>query len=106
MPNQIERLSAHQPRNRPQVARRVLSLGRAPTMFPSVAIEIDVVLGDSADPDEDLIPACLAIAEPGPSDIGRLGEHRIGCGAGRYVPRQSRLKSLDYCPHRAPYTAQ
>lgn len=45
--------------------------------------EIDVVLGESADPDEEVIPAVPTQPRAQPGDIWQLGEHRIGCGDGR-----------------------
>ena len=45
--------------------------------------EIDVVLADSPDPDDEVIPAVPANPRVQPGDIWQLGEHRIGCGDGR-----------------------
>lgn len=45
--------------------------------------EIDVILADSPDPEEELIPAVPESANVKPGDIWQLGEHRIGCGDGR-----------------------
>lgn len=45
--------------------------------------EIDVVLGESADPDDEIVPAVPAEPRSRPGDIWQLGEHRIGCGDGR-----------------------
>lgn len=45
--------------------------------------EIDVVLADSPDPDDEVIPAVPANPRIQPGDIWQLGEHRIGCGDGR-----------------------
>lgn len=47
--------------------------------------EIDVILGDGADPDEGLVPDTPAPARAQPGDIWQLGEHRIGCGDGRDI---------------------
>ena len=45
--------------------------------------EIDVVLADSEDPDDEVIPAVPVNPRVRPGDIWQLGEHRIGCGDGR-----------------------
>jgi DNA modification methylase len=45
--------------------------------------EIDVVLADSADPDDEIIPAVPITPRVLPGDIWQLGEHQIGCGDGR-----------------------
>ena len=45
--------------------------------------EIDVVLADSPDPDDELIPAVPSEPRVRAGDIWMLGEHRIGCGDGR-----------------------
>ena len=45
--------------------------------------EIDVVLNDSHDPDDEVIPAVPVEPKVRPGDIWQLGEHRIGCGDGR-----------------------
>ncbi|WP_083495292.1 site-specific DNA-methyltransferase [Tsuneonella troitsensis] len=45
--------------------------------------EIDVVLSETVDPDEEVIPAMLVEPRARPGDIWQLGEHRIGCGDGR-----------------------
>lgn len=45
--------------------------------------EIDVVLADSPDPDDEVIPEVPANPRVRPGDIWQLGEHRIGCGDGR-----------------------
>lgn len=45
--------------------------------------EIDVVLADSPDPDDEVIPAVPIVPRVEPGDIWQLGEHRIGCGDGR-----------------------
>lgn len=45
--------------------------------------EIDVVLGESIDPDDDVIPDVPAEPKSRLGDIWQLGEHRIGCGDGR-----------------------
>ena len=47
--------------------------------------EIDVVLADSPDPDDEVIPAVPADHRVRTGDIWQLGEHRIGCGDGRDV---------------------
>lgn len=47
--------------------------------------EIDVILKDSGDPDDEVIPEVLAEARTRLGDIWQLGEHRIGCGDGRDV---------------------
>ena len=45
--------------------------------------EVDVVLADSADPDDEIIPAVPVTLRVRPGDIWQLGEHRVGCGDGR-----------------------
>jgi len=45
--------------------------------------EIDVILKDSADPQDEIIPAVPRSPRTQPGDIWQLGEHRIGCGDGR-----------------------
>ena len=45
--------------------------------------EIDVVLADSDDPDDEVIPAVPVHPRVRPGDIWQLDEHRIGCGDGR-----------------------
>ena len=45
--------------------------------------EIDVVLGESADPDDEVIPEVPVNPRTQVGDIWQLGEHRIGCGDGR-----------------------
>ncbi|WP_174294492.1 DNA-methyltransferase [Alteripontixanthobacter muriae] len=45
--------------------------------------EIDVVLADSPDPDDEVIPAVPISTRVQTGDIWQLGEHRIGCGDGR-----------------------
>ncbi len=45
--------------------------------------EIDVVLADSVDPDEEVIPPVPTSPRVQVGDIWRLGEHRIACGDGR-----------------------
>jgi DNA modification methylase len=45
--------------------------------------EIDVVLADSEDPDDEIIPAVPVTPRVRPGDIWQLGEHRVGCGDGR-----------------------
>ena len=45
--------------------------------------EIDVVLGETADPDDEVIPEVPVTRRTRPGDIWQLGEHRIGCGDGR-----------------------
>ncbi len=47
--------------------------------------EIDVILDNSADPDDEVIPAIPKTPRTNPGDIWRLGDHRIGCGDGRDV---------------------
>lgn len=47
--------------------------------------EIDVILTDSVDPDDEVIPAVPAKPRTRPGDIWQLGDHRIGCGDGRDV---------------------
>ncbi len=45
--------------------------------------EIDVVLADSPDPDDEVIPGVPEEPRAQLGDIWQLGEHRIGCGDGR-----------------------
>lgn len=47
--------------------------------------EIDVVLADSEDPDDEVIPAVPENPRVQPGDIWQLGEHRVACGDGRDV---------------------
>ena len=47
--------------------------------------EIDVILKDSDDPDDEVIPAVPEVPRTLPGDIWQLGEHRIGCGDGREI---------------------
>jgi DNA modification methylase len=42
--------------------------------------EIDVVLQSSGDPDDEVVPACLAAPVTQPGDVWLLGEHRLICG--------------------------
>ncbi|MBC2779176.1 site-specific DNA-methyltransferase [Parasphingopyxis marina] len=53
--------------------------------------EIDVVLADSPDPDDEVIPAVPENPRIRPGDIWELGEHRVGCGDGRDVAFLRRL---------------
>ena len=45
--------------------------------------EIDVVLSDSEDPDDEVIPAVPENPRVQFGDIWQLGEHRVACGDGR-----------------------
>lgn len=45
--------------------------------------EIDVVLSESEDPDDEVIPAVPENPRVRRGDIWQLGEHRVGCGDGR-----------------------
>jgi DNA modification methylase len=47
--------------------------------------EIDVVLAESDDPDDEVIPEVPLEPRVQTGDIWQLGEHRIGCGDGRDV---------------------
>ena len=47
--------------------------------------EIDVLLDESKDPDDEVIPAVPKQSGVQTGDIWQLGEHRIGCGDGRDV---------------------
>lgn len=47
--------------------------------------EIDVVLSESEDPDDEVIPAVPESPRVKPGDIWQLGEHRVACGDGRDV---------------------
>ncbi|MCK1396128.1 site-specific DNA-methyltransferase [Bradyrhizobium sp. 1] len=42
--------------------------------------EIDVILAQSADPDDEVVPPVPATPTTKPGDIWILGDHRIGCG--------------------------
>lgn len=71
----------------------VLKLELADLSLPEVDIdlgltgfstgEIDVVLADSDDPDDEVIPAVPENPRVQPGDIWQLGEHRVACGDGR-----------------------
>lgn len=73
----------------------VLKLELADLSLPDVDIdlgltgfstgEIDVVLADSQDPDDEVIPAVPADPRVQAGDIWQLGEHRVACGDGRDV---------------------
>ena len=73
----------------------VLKLELADLSLPDVDIdlgltgfstgEIDVVLADSEDPDDEVIPAVPADPRVQAGDIWQLGEHRVACGDGRDV---------------------
>jgi hypothetical protein len=45
--------------------------------------ELDIILNDSADPDDELIPEAPASPRTRLGDIWILGEHRVGCGDAR-----------------------
>lgn len=45
--------------------------------------EIDVILGGTTDPEDEVIPAVPVTPRTRPGDIWALDEHRIGCGDGR-----------------------
>lgn len=45
--------------------------------------EIDVILADTPDPDDEIIPAVPETPRSRPGDIWVLGDHRIGCGDAR-----------------------
>jgi len=71
----------------------VLKLELADLSLPNVDIdlgltgfstgEIDVVLADSEDPDDEVIPAVPENPRVQLGDIWQLGEHRVACGDGR-----------------------
>jgi DNA modification methylase len=73
----------------------ILKLELADLSLPEVTVdlgltgfsagEIDVVLADSADPDDEVIPEVPVNSRVQPGDIWQLGEHRLGCGDGRDV---------------------
>jgi hypothetical protein len=52
---------------------------------------LDVILSDSADPDDELIPETPASPRTRVGDIWMLGEHRIGCGDARDLDFVRRL---------------
>ncbi|WP_245815229.1 DNA modification methylase [Shimia gijangensis] len=45
--------------------------------------EIDVILADTSDPDDEIIPAVPVEPRTGLGDIWEIGDHRIGCGDAR-----------------------
>lgn len=47
--------------------------------------EIDVILADSEDPDDEVIPAVPESPRVQLGDIWQLGEHRVACGDGRDI---------------------
>lgn len=47
--------------------------------------EIDVIVGSSADPDDEVIPPVPTAPRTRRGEIWQLGEHRIGCGDGRDI---------------------
>ena len=53
--------------------------------------EIDVVLAESNDPDDEVIPAVPETTRVQSGDIWQLGEHRVACGDGRDVAFLQRL---------------
>ena len=53
--------------------------------------EIDVVLAESEDPDDEVIPAVPSNPRVQPGDIWQLGEHRVACGDGRDVAFLQRM---------------
>ena len=53
--------------------------------------EIDVVLSESEDPDDEVIPAVPHSPRVQPGDIWQLGEHRVACGDGRDLAFLRRL---------------
>lgn len=53
--------------------------------------EIDVVLAESEDPDDEVIPAVPTNPRVQPGDIWQLGEHRVACGDGRDLAFLRRL---------------
>ena len=79
----------------------ILKLELAELSLPEVEIdlgltgfspgEIDVVLAESEDPDDEVIPAVPENPRVRPGDIWRLGEHRVACGDGRDVAFLQRL---------------
>jgi DNA modification methylase len=54
-----------------------------PTLTGFSTGEIDVVLGSSPDPDDEIIPPVSATPRTKLGDIWILGDHRVGCGDGR-----------------------
>lgn len=57
--------------------------------------EIDVVLAESEDPDDEVIPEVSIEPRVQTGDIWQLGEHRIGCGDGRDVGFLCRVVGKD-----------
>ena len=54
-----------------------------PTLTGFSTGEIDVLLAQSADPEDEVIPSAPVVSRTKPGDIWILGEHRIGCGDAR-----------------------
>ena len=54
-----------------------------PTLTGFSTGEIDVILNQSDDPDDEVIPPVPLIPRTKPGDIWILGDHRVGCGDGR-----------------------
>ena len=79
----------------------ILKLELAELSLPEVEIdlgltgfspgEIDVVLAESDDPDDEVIPAVPDNPRVQSGDIWQLGEHRVACGDGRDVAFLQRL---------------
>ena len=57
--------------------------------------EIDVVLSESTDPDDEVIPPVPENVRVRPGDIWQLGEHRVACGDGRDSAFLQRLVGED-----------
>jgi DNA modification methylase len=71
--------------------------------------EIDVVLQGSTDPDDEVVPACLAAPVTQPGDVWILGEHRLICGDCRDEAALDRLmagRQADAAFLDPPYNVQ
>ncbi|OBV10531.1 site-specific DNA-methyltransferase [Erythrobacter dokdonensis] len=72
--------------------------------------EIDVVLSESEDPDDEVIPAVPLNPRVQPGDIWQLGEHRVACGDGRDVAFLQRVvgegKAIDCAFLDPPYNVK
>lgn len=68
--------------------------------------EIDVILADTPDPDEEIIPAVPVEPRTRPGDIWEIGDHRIGCGDARdpdFLRRLIRPGEIDAAFLDPPY---
>ena len=68
--------------------------------------EIDVILADTPDPDDEIIPAVPKTLRTRPGDIWMLGDHRIGCGDARdpdFLRRVVGVEEIDAAFLDPPY---